>query len=527
MPALAIVNARIFTADPHHLFAQALLCENGRITVVGTTDAIRRAMPPQTRMLDLSGRLVTPGIVDAHCHLLGLGQTLKWVKLAGHKSLADCQKTIAQAARNLKPGQWLIGRGWNHMFWDVPREPQRADLDAVVANHPVMMIRTCGHAIWINSKAMEVAGITAETPDPPGGRIDRDPETGQPTGLLRECREIIRAHIPAPGMAQLKQAVLDAQQLALSMGLTGVHSCESLLEYEALEAVEKDGALLLRVNHLLPPADLDEAQRRGIGFDSGSSRLWHTHAKLFADGSLGAGTAYMHQPYETSDSCGISCLSTQQMTEQIAAAYRMGRSAAIHAIGDRAVTEALNAIAAARQIVPGPRRDRIEHIQRICEPDIDRMVALGVTASVQPGFLPTDWKMAEKMWGIQRCNHGAYAWKTLQERGIRLQFGSDAPVESNDPRIGIQAAVARTGRGMPAGGWHPEQALSLTDALLAYTRAAAATSFRETRSGTIAPGFLADFTIFDRDMFAPDAPPATEVSVEYTVIDGVIVYEKG
>ncbi len=526
MPALAIINARIFTADPTRLFAQAVLCENGRITVVGTAEEIRAAMPPHTPVLDLPGRLVTPGLVDAHCHLLAIGRSLNWVGLADHRSLAECQQTIARAARDLKPGQWLIGRGWNQLFWDVSREPQRADLDAVVPDHPAMMIRACGHAVWVNSKAMEVAGITSQTPDPPGGRIDRDPHTGLPTGLMRECREVFKPHLPAPDLARRKQDALDAQQLALSVGLTGVHTCETLAEYEALEAVERDGALKLRVNHLLPPSDLDEAQKRGIGFDAGSRRLWHTHVKLFADGSLGAGTAFMHEPYEGSDSCGLARLTTRQMTEQIAAAYRMGRSAAIHAIGDRAVAEALNAIAAARQLVAGPRRDRIEHVQRITAPDLDRMAALQITASVQPCFLPTDWKMAEKMWGIRRCNEGAYAWKTIQDRGIRLQFGSDAPVEPNDPRIGIQAAVARTGRGMPAGGWHPEQALSLADSLMAFTRAPAFTGFRDMLSGVIAPGFLADLTVFGKDLFDPESPPATQVPVEYTVIGGLMVYRK-
>lgn len=522
MSAIAIFDAKIFTGSKNAPYAQALLAENKRITAVGSVDEIKKQMPEEVTVLHLPGCFITPGLVDAHCHLAGLGQTLQWVDLTGCTSLADCQKQIATAVSGLQPGEWLIGRGWNHLFWEEQKEPVRQDLDAIVPDHPALMIRACGHAIWVNSKALSVCGVSSETPEPTGGQIDREAD-GHPTGLIRESREVIEDHLPAPSLSRRMATAKAAQDLVLSLGITGIHTCETLADYAALQALEKEGALKLRVNHLLPPEDITEADLQGISPGNGSDHLWHSHVKLFADGSLGAETAFLHAPYETANHCGIACLTTEEMRDHMVNAYRTGRSVAVHAIGDAAVTCALDAMEAARKIIPGPRRDRIEHVQLITDEDIVRMRKMDVTASVQPGFLPTDWKMAEEKWG-DRIDR-SYAWKTLKENGIRLQFGSDTPVEPMDPRIGIRGAFERCGKdGIPENGWRKEEKLSLEDALSGYFAGASWTGHREEKSGKIAPGNWADLTVFAEDPFAGNTP-VTEIPVTMTIIAGEVVYK--
>ncbi len=220
------------------------------------------------------------------------------------KSVNGFEKRLASR----EPAEWIIGRGWNHHQWEERREPTRKDLDDILPDNPAMMVRACGHSIWVNTAALERAGVTSRTPNPAGGQIDKDPASGEPTGLLREAREIIEAHIPAPSLEERKQMVLAAQEDALRSGITGVHTCETLKEWEAFAALEAEGKLKLRVYHLLPPDDLEEAAARGIKAGSGSERLWFRHVKLFADGSLGAGTALMHEPYSDDPNDVRHCL---------------------------------------------------------------------------------------------------------------------------------------------------------------------------------------------------------------------------
>ena len=280
------------------------------------------------------------------------------VNLTGQPDLESCREKIRIGAKKLKPGQWLLGRGWNHHQWVRDRkEPSKEDLDDLAPHNPVMMVRSCGHSVWVNSKALEIAGITSQTPDPPGGLIMRD-SAGNPTGLLKEAHHLISAHIPPPEPEQLKKAALKAQEQALGKGLTGVHTCESLMEYEAFSALEKQGLLKIRVYHLLPPQDLEKAVKSGIKPGGGSDRLWVGHLKLFADGSLGSGTALLHKPYlDEPDNCGLAFFDTQQLKESILKGYELGFSAAVHAIGDKAGANALDAISSCRKIHPGPWRD--------------------------------------------------------------------------------------------------------------------------------------------------------------------------
>ena len=522
---IAIFSSRIFTGNPAQPWAEALKITGDQITHVGSNAEVKDACGNNTEKLDLPGMLVTPGLVDAHCHFVSLGRAFKMVNLRDASSLAEVRDRIQKAAASRNPGDWIIGRGWNHHQWREQREPVRQDLDDITPDNPAMMVRACGHSIWVNTAALARAAVTRDTPNPAGGQIDKDPASGEPTGLLREAREIIDDLIPLATLEERKQMALAAQEDALRSGITGVHTCETLTEWEALAALEAEGKLKLRVYHLLPPDDLENAATRGITAGNGSPRLWFNHVKLFADGSLGSGTALMHEPYTDDPAeCGIACLEKDVLEEKIRLAYSRGCDVAIHAIGDLALTNALESIAAARKQYPGEHRDRIEHVQIYRPQDLSLFHDLGVVASVQPVFLGTDWSPADKRWGSERC-HNAYAWKSLLEAKLRVQFGSDSPVESINPLYGIHAAVTRQDPNrQPAGGWFPDQKLSLEESIEGFTAVAAWNSRREDQLGSIAPGKWADLTIFEQDLFNLPPEEWRSIKTAMTLVHGEVVY---
>ncbi len=524
---LAIFSSRIYTGNPAQPWAEALKITDEQITHVGSNAEVKDACGNRTEKLELPGMLVTPGLVDAHCHFVSLGRAFKMVNLRDASSLAEVRERIQKAAASPKPGDWIVGRGWNHHQWRDGREPTRQDLDDITPDNPAMMVRACGHSIWVNTAALQRAAITRDTPDPYGGQIDKDPASGEPTGLLREANDLIVKHIPLPDLEQRKQMALAAQEHALRCGITGVHTCETLTEWEALAALEAEGKLKLRVYHLLPPDDLDQAAARGIKPGHGSSRLWFNHVKLFADGSLGSGTALMHEPYADDPAeCGIACLEKDVLQEKIRLAYSRGCDVAIHAIGDLALTNALESIAAARKDYPGEHRDRVEHVQLYRPQDLSLFHELDLVASVQPVFLGTDWAPADNRWGPQRCRY-AYAWKSLLQAGLRVQFGSDTPVESITPLYGIHAAVTRQDpSGQPNGGWFPDQKLSLDESIKGFTAVAAWNTRRENQLGSIAPGKWADLTILEQDLFNLPAEEWRAVKTAMTVVHGEVVYRK-
>ena len=452
----AILSTKIFTGNRKQPWAEALGIEGDHFSVVGSNALVKRACRRKTRVLELKGRFVTPGFVDAHTHFVNFGLTLQRIDLMNLPSLAACRERIRRAGGDYQPGEWIIGRGWNEHFWDEGRKPTRFDLDDLIPENPAMMIRACGHSVWVNTAALTAAGITGQMPDPPGARIERDPVSGEPNGLLREMRRLLEKIIPPPDLEARRNAALAAQQEAFRFGVTGVHSCESLREWEALAVLDREGALKIRVHHTMPYEGLGEGRALSLKPWKGSRRLWFGPIKLYADGSLGSGTALLHAPYEDNPADrGLAVLAFPILRKRVLEAYQEGYSVAIHAIGDKAVTNSLKAIESAREISPGLRRDRIEHVQLFRPSDLALFRNLGVTASVQPVHLATDWATAEKKWGLNRCRNG-YAWKTILQAGIPIQFGSDAPVEPINPLLGLQAAVTRQDSlGNPPGGWFP------------------------------------------------------------------------
>ncbi len=525
---LAIFSARIFTNNPVQPWAEAIRIKNNQILEVGSKEVVKGTCSSGTCMIELPGRLIIPGLIDGHCHLVKFGQVLKWIDLRGLSSLADCRERIRQAVQYSKPGEWIIGRGWDQHLWAEKREPTRHDLDDLTPGNPTAMVRVCGHSIWTNTLALTRSGINTQTPNPPGGRIERDPVSNEPTGLIYETLSLIVDHIPPLSQEDRKKAALEAQKQALQFGITGVHSCETLLEWAALEELIKEDKLKLRVYHCIPSDELEEAVSRKIVKGTDGDRLWSGHVKLFADGSLGSGTALLHEPYiEEPQKYGIAYLRPEELYKQIKSAYRYGYDVAIHAIGDKAVTNALEAISLARKSYPGERRDRIEHVQLFRPKDLALFRDLGVTASVQPVFLGSDWKVANEKWGTDRCRF-AYAWKSLLNAGIQLQFGSDAPVESINPLLGFHGAVTRQNlAGEPRNGWFPVEKLGADECISAFTLQPAWTSRKEDHLGTLSPGKWADLTIYNKDLLnlSPDRWPFIEV--EMTVIDGEIVYQRG
>ena len=523
---IAILNSRIYTGDPAKPWAEALHIKDGRIAAVGGNADVKATSGKGAQVFELPGRLVVPGIVDAHLHFVSFGFYLERVDLRDLTSIAACRERVKAAVAQKQPGEWILGRGWNEHIWTDRREPCAKDLDDIAPNHPVMLTRCCGHSVWLNSLAMKMAGITKEAVDAPGTRIERDGQ-GNPVGLCREYRKLIEKMIAPPTIEQRKAAALRAQAEALRYGVTGVHSCETLLEWDALAALETEGKLKVRIHHTLPPEQVETAKGRGIELTKGSDRLWFGQVKLYADGSLGSSTALMHAPYsDNPDTTGLVVLTVAQMQERIELAYRHGGDVAVHAIGDLAVTNVLQAIRAARKAVKGKRRDRIEHVQLVQPDDIAVFQALGVVASVQPVHLLTDMPVAEQKWGMARCRY-AYAWKSMLNQGLRVQFGSDAPVEHINPLLSFHAAVNRQSlTGDPKGGWFPAERLTLEETIHAFTAVPAWVSRKERELGVLAPGMTADLTVFAEDLFALAPEKLASAQVEMTMVGGEVVYRK-
>jgi predicted amidohydrolase YtcJ len=523
---IAILNSRIYTGEAAQPWAEALYVQDGRVAAVGSSAEIKARCGSGTQIFDLPGRLVTPGIVDAHLHFVSFGFYLERVDLRDLPSIAACRERVRAAVAQKQPGEWILGRGWNEHIWTDRREPCAKDLDDLAPNHPVMLTRCCGHSVWLNSLAMKMAGITREAVDAPGARIERDGQ-GNPVGLCREYRKLIEKMIAPPTLEQRKAAGLRAQTEALRYGVTGVHSCETLLEWDALAALEAEGKLKVRIHHTLPPDQVETAKARGIELTKGSDRLWFGQVKLYADGSLGSSTALMHAPYSDNPSTtGLVVLTVPQMQERIELAYRHGGDVAVHAIGDLATTNVLDAIQGARRKHPGPWRDRIEHVQVLHPGDDARFRAMGVVASCQPVHLHTDMRVAEQKWGPERCRRG-YLWKTMLREGIRIQFGSDAPVEHINPLLSFHAAMARqTPAGEPKGGWYPAEKLSLKETLHAFTAVPAWVSRKEAQLGTLAVGKRADLAVFAEDLSRLAPEQLLSAKVEMTMVDGEVLYRK-
>ena len=524
---LALINTKIFTGQPDKPYVEAVLIREGRFAVTGSTAEVRSAASPSAEMMDLAGRLVTPGLVDGHLHFLSFGRGLSQVDLRGLTSIAACREKVAAAVAKARPGEWIFGLGWNHHLWSDGRGPCARDLDDLTPDNPVLLYRMCCHSIWVNSQAMGLAGVDASTCNPAGTEIVKDAQ-GCPTGWIKEWDQVIERSVPEHTLEDRMKWAEAAQEAAFRLGVTGVHSHETMAEYQALAALERGGRLKIRVHHSLPPEELDTAFDQGIRPGAGSDHLWFQQLKLFTDGSLGSGTALLHEEYsDEPGQCGLEFTAPEDLVRHVKAAYQKGLDVAIHAIGDKALTNALDAYAAARACHPGDHRDRVEHVQLYREEDLARMKEMDMIASVQPVHVMSDWSVAERRWGAHRAPR-AYAYQSLLEAGLHVQFGSDAPVEALNPVLGLMAAVTRQDMaGRPDGGWRPEQKFSLEQALTAFTSEPAYGARKESVMGTVEPGKWADLTVLEQDLFELDPAKWAKVQVELTIVNGEVVFRQG
>jgi predicted amidohydrolase YtcJ len=518
-----LTNARIYTAEEGTPTAEAMAIRGDRILAVGRASDVEHLAGPSGRTVDLAGRTVIPGLIDAHVHLLSFALGLERVKLMGALSLEAALDRIREGVNQARPGQWVLGEGWDKNLWG--RLPTRWDLDAVAPANPVFLLSKDLHTGWANTLALQLCGVRADTPVPAGGEILRDPDTGEPTGVLREgATGLVHEKIPPPSPEQCESALERAMGIAVSKGLTGVQVPEGPQTLGAVQRLHGRGELPLRILCHIQRENLQDALRLGVRTGFGDEWVRLGHLKLFLDGALGSQTAHMLEPYEGTDSRGIETLRRDDLKEMVVAAAAGGIAPAIHAIGDAANRAALDVL---EETMPLWRRiglrPRIEHVQLLHPDDARRLGRVGVVASMQPGHQPSDWAVADRFWGER--SRLAYAWRTVLESGAVLAFGSDCPVEPIDPMLGLHAAVTRrTPEGEPPEGWYPEQRLTPMEALRAYTIGAAYAAGEDAAKGSLAPGKLADFVVLSSDPISGSGELFLQTTIQATVVGGRVVY---
>jgi predicted amidohydrolase YtcJ len=525
---LALINGVIYTGDPAKPRVQALASGGGIIVATGTTAEIRKLINPRTRVIDLHGGFAMPGFNDAHLHLGSAAQAKISVDLEGAKSIAEFQRRIRDRVAQSKPGEWITGRGWDHTLWNPARFPTRQDLDVVSGDHPMFFTHISGHVSVANSKALEIAGITASTPNPPGGEIEHD-DQGQPDGMLKEgpASSLVGRHIPPPTPAQRRQGIELALKEAAANGITSMQDNSSWDDFLTYRALKTEGTLTARISEWLPfDASLDRLQQ--MRADGGTTDPWLKTGMLkgFMDGALGTGTAALLAPYsDAPNSTGILESHPEELNRMCVDRDKAEFQIGLHAIGDRGVRTALDCFAAvAAANGPRDRRDRVEHAQIVAPDDFARFASLHVIASMQPSHQTTDMRWAERRLGPERIK-GAYAWKTMLNDGVTLAFGTDWPVEIINPMRGLHACVTRQlPDGSPKDGWQPQEKISMDECIHAYTVGSAYAEFEEGKKGQLMPGQYADIIILTTDVTKIPSKQILDVNVVQTIVGGKTMF---
>ena len=551
MPSIIIYNGPIYTLDPGLPRAQAVGIRDGRVIAVGSEGKVQAAVGGRAEPINLRGRAVVPALTDAHVHLIWYALARREVRLEGIDDYEEALRRVAGAAARLPEGAWLQGGGWDHARWG-GRWPRATDLDQQIPDRPVFLVRKDGHSAWVNSRALEIAGIDDTTPDPPGGSIQREKQRA--TGILLEnAIDLVRRHIPTPGEDERLAAVREAIAEAHSYGMAGMHlppgvrPGDAALTLADIQRLRARGQLKLRCLVHLGLDGLDDALRLGLRSGLGDRWVRIGGVKMFADGSLGSETAELLSHYEGRRHLGMATMTTEELNNAVRRALAGGIAVTVHAIGDAANRRVLDAIEAAlKNQEPGTEKhhaeastigsrslvldvavipNRIEHAQLVHPRDIPRFAQLGVVASMQPIHCTADMEMADRLWG-ERCAT-AYAWRALKHAGAVLAFGSDAPVEPLNPWLGIHAAVTRQRPGgIPPEGWYPEQRLSVTEALWGFTVGAAIAAGAAHEQGTLMPGMLADLAVLSADPFKISPSDLHAIQADMTMIEGKVVWER-
>jgi predicted amidohydrolase YtcJ len=512
-----LYNAQIYTLDQTNPISSAIAIDKNRIIALGSYDALLTEFDKASTQ-NLEGRVIIPGLIDSHIHLKHYALSLQKVNCEV-PTKEDCLIRISKRAKTTRPGEWILGHGWNQNTWESGFGSAQ-DLDGVAPENPVYLTAKSLHSSWVNTKALEISGISANSQDPADGRIQRD-ENGTPTGILLEgASDLITRVLPVPGIDEVMEAIMDAQAYLLEMGLTGIHDFDGQISFTALQKLHLTGKLKIRVQKSIPEALLSQSIDLGIRSGFGDDRLWIGSVKLFADGALGPHTAAMVADYQNHPgNKGMLFMNAEEVFEIGLPAVQNGLSLAIHAIGDRANQEVISGLEKLRKF-DNALRHRIEHVQLLQPEDVDRLAENKVIASMQPVHATSDMGIAENYWGERSAY--AYAWKALLNQGTTLCFGSDAPVESPNPFVGIHAAVTRRkSDGSPGeDGWYPNQRLTVAEAINGYSQGAAYASGKEIYLGKLKKGFLADLLVLDKDPFTCDAEELQDITPAATMIDG-------
>ena len=519
------MKPRIFAARAVHTLSDyargnAVLTIDGRVQRVGVLGDLRHAHR-DAEVIDFGNAFITPGLTDAHIHITEWALARRQVELGAAATIDECVQMVADA--HAHANGWLQGRGWNPHRWG-GAYPDRFQLDAVVRDAPAAFQSHDMHALWVNSRALQLAGIDRNTPDPEGGRIVRD-EHGDPTGMLLEtAAQLVVTRVPHVTEADILDAVIDAQRELHAYGITGIHSFPGVHVPEpdplpVLQQLKQRGDLKLRVLQHISAEKLADAIRVGLRSGFGGDWIRIGGVKMFLDGALGSRTAWMREAYEGSSDFGVQVLEADHFRDTVTAAADAGIATVVHAIGDAAVALAFDTLSAVSRVPALPHR--IEHVQ--CFPaDRAELLNKGIVCSVQPCHLMTDWPAADRHWGARGAH--TYAFRTMLDGGAVLACGSDAPVEPADPRLGFYAAVARCDtQHNPNGGWHGEQCIMMREALAGYTTGAAVAAGAVGVQGVLQPGAHADMAVWTTDPLNAAPEELLDLKVSATVVNGELV----
>jgi predicted amidohydrolase YtcJ len=516
---VVVLNANVVTLNYGQPRAEALAIRDGSIVAVGSNGEVRCFIGDGTKVIDARGKTVVPGFVDCHVHMTSFGQHLQMLDLRDVSSIEEMKRKIREYAEKNPGKSWILGGRWDHERFLERRYPTRWDLDEAVLDKPVFLVRVCGHVGVVNTKALELAGVGRET-CVNGGLIDLDVISGEPNGILREkALDLVWRVVPKPNMAELEEACIQACMKAVENGLTAVHwIVDSADEIRIVQKLNNEGKLPLRVYLGIPVELLDEFVGLGLVCGFGGEMVRFGFVKILADGSLGACTAALKEPYDDKpETNGMLIYSQRKLNQLVLKAHEAGWQVAVHAIGDKAIEAVLKAFHNALKKFPREgHRHRIEHCSVLNSGLIRRMKRLGLIASVQPHFIVSDFWVVDRV-GAKRARW-VYPFKTLMKEGVVVVSGSDCPVEPINPLLGVWAAVARKG--------FREESLTVEEALRTYTLNAAYASFDEEKRGTIEVGKLADLTVLSEDPFKVEPDQIRSISVEMTIVGGKIVYAR-
>ena len=526
---LILHNGKIITMDKKIPIVEAVAIKKNKIIAIGSDDEILKLKTGRTRVVNLKGKLTLPGFNDSHLHFLSGGKSLFILDLNG-KTEEEIGALLREKLKDVKAGEWIEGRGWDQYYFRNKKFPTKDYLDKIAPDNPVVFKRVCGHMIWVNSKALNIAGITKNTKIPEGGEIVKD-RNGEPTGILKEnAADLIYKAMPEMNFQSAKKYILKALEVAKRHGITSIQDNSSLLALKVYKYLLKRNKLTLRIcfwGNFSKSVEENLKVKKGI--DRLNSKLLRFGLiKGFMDGSLGARTAKLFLPYsDNPKTSGLFTIDLDELFKKTVAFNKAGLQVGFHAIGDYGVWMALKAFEASEIINHSANlRNRIEHSQTVRKSDIKEYKRLNIIASMQPSHMLYDYKWAEKRLGKERSK-GAYAWNSFEQEGVHVAFGTDWPIVPLNPMIGLYSAVTRTNyEGLPVGGWIPQEKISLSQALYNYTAEGAYATYEENIKGKILPGMLADIIVLSDDITRLPYSEILKTKVDLTIFDGKIIYKR-